>query len=105
MHQQKMHQVAGGEMRLKVGCLSQENTRPAASEMIRTKTSEVPEDREYTKVRNVGKDVNAATNDTASCARSDVAENVRCRHKSSVKPRESTSNGVGDGSTYFEPNV
>ena len=53
MHQQTMQQVAGGEMRLKVGCLSQENTRPAASEMIRTKTSQVPEDLEYTKIRNV----------------------------------------------------
>ena len=88
MHQQTMQQVVRGEMRLKVSCLSHENTRAKCLRVENIPRSEMFE---------IG--ANAATNDTASCARTNVVENVRCKHKSNVKPKESTSNSVGDGST------
>ena len=70
MHQQTMQQVVRGEMRLKVNCLSHENTRAKCLRVENIPRSEMFE---------IG--ANAATNDTASCARSNVVENVRCRHK------------------------
>ena len=75
MHQQTMQQVVRGEMRLKVSCLSHENTRDKCLRVENIPRSEMFE---------IG--ANAATNDTASCARSNVLENVRCRTRVALSP-------------------